>query len=46
LKPYVEDAPEHIQPLLLLDSYKCHTMASVTGNIKALGVQIEIIPGG
>ncbi len=46
LKPYVEDAPEHIQPLLLLDSYKCHTMASVTGSIEALGVQIEIIPGG
>jgi DDE superfamily endonuclease len=46
LKPYVEDAPVHIQPLLLLDSYKCHTMASVTGDIEALGVQIEIIPGG
>ncbi len=46
LKPYVEDAPKHIQPLLLLDSYKCHTMASVTGSIEALGVQIEIIPGG
>ena len=46
LKPYVEDAPVHIQPLLLLDSYQCHTMASVTGDIEALGVQIEIIPGG
>jgi hypothetical protein len=47
LKPCIEDAPaRHIQPLLLLDSYKRHTMASVTGNIEALGVQIEIIPGG
>ena len=46
LKPYVEDAPVHIQPLLLLDSYQCHTMASVTGDIEALGVQVEIIPGG
>ena len=30
LKPFVEDCPINIQPLLLLDSYKCHTMASCT----------------
>jgi hypothetical protein len=36
----------HIQPLLLLDSYKCHTMASVVADIEALGIQIENIPGG
>lgn len=46
LKPFVEDCPINIQPLLLLDSYKCHTMASVTAELEALGVQVEIIPGG
>ena len=46
LKPYVEDAPVHIQSLYLLDSYQCHTMASVTVDIEALGVQVKIIPGG
>ena len=46
LKPFVEDCPINITPLLLLDSYKCHTMASVTGELEALGIQVEIIPGG
>ena len=46
LKPFLEDVPIHVQPLLVLDSYRCHTMASVTAEIEALGVQIEIIPGG
>ena len=37
--------PLHIQPLLLLYSYKCHTMTSVVAEIESSGVQIENIPG-
>ena len=36
LKPYVESAPEGIVPLLLLDSYGCHVMASVVNEIQDL----------
>lgn len=48
LKPFVHDCPINIQPLLLLDSYKCHTMMGIfTGVLEALGVhKVEIIPGG
>ena len=46
LKPYVESAPEGIIPLLLLDSYHCHVMASVVNEIQDLGVEVEHIPGG
>ena len=46
LKPYVESAPEGIVPLLLLDSYRCHVMASVVNEIQDLGVEVEHIPGG
>jgi DDE superfamily endonuclease len=46
LQPFLEDVPANIQPSLLLDSYRCHTMAPVTEEIEAMGVQIEIIPGG
>jgi hypothetical protein len=46
LKPFIQDCPINIQPLLLLDSYKCHMMASVTGEIEALGFQVEIMNGG
>jgi hypothetical protein len=46
LKPYVEEAPPGVQPLILLDSYCCHMMASVVNVINDLGVQIETIPGG
>jgi DDE superfamily endonuclease len=47
LKPYVEGAPPGIQPVLFLDSYQCHMMASVVNDIQQdLGVQIETIPGG
>ena len=45
LKPYVESAPEGIVPLLLLDSYHCHVMASVVNEIQDLGVEGEHIPG-
>ena len=46
LKPYVLEAPEHVVPLLFLDSYRCHMMASVVGAIQELGVEVEHIPGG
>ena len=46
LKPYIQTAPPGIQPVLLLDSYKCHMMATVVQAINDLGVQVEHIPGG
>lgn len=46
LKPHVAKAPAGIIPVLLLDSYRCHLMSSVTGIIQDLGVHIEHIPGG
>jgi transposase-like protein len=46
LQPYIEEAPPGVQPLILLDSYRCHMMASVVNAINNLGVQIETIPGG
>ena len=46
LKPYVESAPEGIVPLVLLDSYCCHVMASVVNERQDLGVEAEHIPGG
>jgi transposase len=46
LKPYVADAPEHIIPILILDSYRCHMMASVVTKIQELGIEVKHIPGG
>ena len=34
LAPYVATAPEDIIPLLILDSYQCHMMASVVYKIQ------------
>lgn len=38
LKPYVEEAPPGVMPLILLDSYRCNMMASVVNVINDLGV--------
>jgi hypothetical protein len=46
LAPYVTTAPEDIIPLLILDSYQCHMMASVVYKIQELGVEVKHIPGG
>ena len=46
LKPYVLEAPEHVVPLLFLDSYGCHMVASVVTKIQLLGVEVEHIPDG
>jgi hypothetical protein len=46
LAPYVTTAPEDIIPLLILDRYQCHMMASVVYKIQELGVKVKHIPGG
>ena len=46
LEPYIRDAPAGILPILFLDSYRCHMMASVVSKIQDLGVEVEHIPGG
>jgi hypothetical protein len=46
LCPHIETAPPGILPILFLDSYRCHMMASVVGKIQDLGVELEHIPGG
>ncbi len=46
LAPYVMTAPDDIVPLLILDSYQCHMMASVVYKIQELGVEVKDIPGG
>ena len=46
VKPWAESAPEGIIPLLFLDSYKCHQLASVLDSIAELGVEVQFIPGG
>jgi len=38
--------PEGVQPVLLLDSYRCHMMASVMSRIEAIGVHVIRIAGG
>ena len=36
LEPYVSTAPDYIRPILFLDSYRCHMMASVVHKISEL----------
>ncbi len=38
--------PEGVQPVLLLDSYRCHMMASVVSRIEAMGVHVIHIASG
>ena len=38
--------PEGVIPVLFLDSYRCHMMASVVLRIEAMGVEVIHIPGG
>ena len=47
LGPYlaVNTPPPGVQPVILLDSYQCHMMASVVSKISALGVEVIHIPG-
>ena len=46
LKPYVANTPNYIIPLLILDSYRCHMMASVVTRIQELGIEVKHVPGG
>ncbi len=46
LTSYVAMAPDDVVPLLILDSYQCHMMASVVQMIQELGVEVKHIPGG
>jgi hypothetical protein len=46
LWPYVETASDVIIPILILDSYQCHMIASVTQEIQELGLEVKHIPGG
>ena len=48
LKPYlvVNPPPPGIIPVILLDAYRCHMMASVTDALADLGIEIISIPGG
>jgi hypothetical protein len=45
LKPYVANAPDHIIPLIILDSYHCHMMALVVTRIQELGIEVKHVPG-
>ena len=38
--------PSGVEPILLLDSYRCHLMASVVTPVETLGIKVEHIPGG
>jgi len=46
LQPHIETAPHGVMPILFLDSYRCHMMASVMSKIQDLGVEVQHIPGG
>ncbi len=46
LMPYVATALDHVVPLLILDSYRCHMMGSIVQQIQELGVEVQHIPGG
>ena len=38
--------PSGVVPLLILDEYRCHIMASVVQRIQKLGIEVIHIPGG
>jgi hypothetical protein len=44
--PYVEQAPDNIIPLLILNSYQCHMVALVVHRIHELGGKVKLIPRG
>lgn len=46
LKPYIQQAPKGIIPVLFLDSYRAHMMEEIVTKIQDLGVEVLHIPGG
>jgi hypothetical protein len=46
LSPFCEAKPVGIEPILFLDSYRCHMMGTIVKKIQDLGIQVEHIPAG
>ena len=46
LTPYITTAPQGIQPLLILDSFRCHQMASIIQSLDNIGTEVRHIPAG
>jgi hypothetical protein len=46
LGPYVSSAPPGVQPVLFMDSFRCHMMRPVVEKCQDMGIQVEHIPGG
>jgi transposase-like protein len=46
LSPFCETKPVGIEPILFLDSYRCHMMGTIVKKIQDLGIQVEHIPAG
>ena len=46
LRPCVKTASDDIDPIFILNSYRCHMMASVVQKIQELQVKVKHIPGG
>ena len=42
----VNPPPPGIVPVLILDAYRCHVMASVVKQIQKLGIEVIQFPGG
>jgi hypothetical protein len=45
LKPYIKAAPEHLIPIIFLNSYRCHIMGSVVNAIRSCECEVQHIPG-
>jgi hypothetical protein len=46
LIPYVATRPVGVEPVLILDAYRCHMMSSIVKKIEEAGVRLAHIPGG
>jgi hypothetical protein len=46
LAPYMDQAPNNLVPLLVLNSYQCHMIVSVVQRINQLSVKVKHIPRG
>jgi hypothetical protein len=46
LLPYCDGRPVGIEPILFLDSYRCHMMGTIVHKLQHHGIQVEHIPAG
>ena len=46
LAPYIEDRPQGVTPILLLDNYKVHQVQEVQDKLAEIGVRPYWLPGG